>query len=136
MKSLSEILPADIQSIINETKLAKNTLKAIRNTASQIFRLAIENRAIDFNPADYVRIPKIAPEFHRDALTDDQQRWIRETPHRAQRAAMLMLYSGLRRGEATALTWADVDLNTGTISVTKSAEMINGKPHIKTTKTE
>ena len=49
---------------------------------------------------------------------------------------MLMLYSGLRRGEATALTWADVDLNTGTISVTKSAEMINGKPHIKTTKTE
>ena len=41
MKSLSEILPADIQSIINETKLAKNTLKAIRNTASQIFRLSL-----------------------------------------------------------------------------------------------
>ena len=136
MKSLSEILPADIQSIINDTKLAKNTLKAIRNTASQIFRLAIENRAIDFNPADYVRIPKIAPESHRDALTDEQQRWIRETPHRAQRAAMLMLYSGIRRGEATALTWGDVDLNAGTISVTKSVEMIKGKPHVKTTKTE
>ena len=30
---------------------------------------------------------------------------------------MLMLYSGLRRGEATALTWADVDLQDSTITV-------------------
>lgn len=135
-KSMCEILPADIQAIINGTHLAKNTLRGIRSTASQIFRLAIENRAVDFNPAEYVRIPKTARETHRDSLTDEQQRWIRETPHRAQRAAMIMLYSGLRRGEATALTWADVDLNAGTISVTKSVEMIHGKPVIKTTKTE
>lgn len=30
---------------------------------------------------------------------------------------MLMLYSGLRRSEATALTWADVDLQDATITV-------------------
>ena len=35
-----------------------------------------------------------APE-PRDPLTEAQQRWIRETPHAAQRAAMLLLYGAL-----------------------------------------
>ncbi len=32
---------------------------------------------------------------------------------------MLLLYSGLRRSEATALTWADIDLDDATITVSK-----------------
>ena len=141
---ITQIRTADIQEIINRLAaphdgrpgLAKNTLRAIRSTASQIFRMAIENRIIDFNPAEYVRIPKTASESHRDSLTDEQQAWIRETPHRAQRAAMLMMYSGLRRGEATALTWADIDLQACTITVNKAVEMVKGKPQVKTPKTE
>lgn len=35
-----------------------------------------------------------------------------------------MMYSGLRRGEATALTWADVDLEARTISVNKSWDFV------------
>lgn len=33
---------------------------------------------------------------------------------------MLLMLSGLRRGEATALTWRDIDFDNSTISVTKS----------------
>ena len=36
-------------------------------------------------------------------LTEEEQRWIREMPHRAQAAAMIMLYAGLRRGELVPL---------------------------------
>lgn len=43
-----------------------------------------------------------------------------EFKHRAQPSAMLMMYSGLRRGEATALTWNDIDLDKGIIKVTRS----------------
>ena len=129
----------DIQNIIIELSkdkpdkkgLAKNTLKYIKGTAKQILQLAVESRAIDFNPAQDVKIPANAPEKHREALTEEQQQWIVDTPHKMQRAAMIMMYSGLRRGELTPLTWSDIDLVKNTISVNKSVEMINGRPRLK-----
>lgn len=129
----------DIQNIIMELAkdkpdkkgLSKNTLKHIKGTAKQILQLAVESRAIDFNPAQDVKIPANAPEKHREALTEEQQQWIVDTPHKMKRAAMIMMYSGLRRGELTPLTWSDVDLVKNTISVNKSVEMINGKPRLK-----
>ena len=129
----------DIQEIIIELAkdrpgkkgLAKNTLRQIKGTVKQIMQLAVESRAIDFNPAKDVRIPANAPEKHREALTEEQQQWIIDTPHKMQRAAMVMMYSGLRRGELTALTCPDVDLIKNTITVNKSVEMINGKPRLK-----
>lgn len=69
------------------------------------------------NPIPKTTCPAGTPPEVREPITEEQQRWIRETPHKAQRAAMLMLYSGLRRSEATALTWADVDLQDATITV-------------------
>ncbi len=50
---------------------------------------------------------------------------------------MIMMLSGLRRGELIPLTWADIDLEQRTIRVNKAIEMIGGHPKIKTTtKTE
>lgn len=100
----------------------KKTLGQIRSTAKQIFQMAVDARVIDYNPAQATHIPYNAPEHHRDALTEEQQQWVIDTPHRAQRAAMLMMYAGLRRGEATALTWADIDLTNNTITINKSVE--------------
>lgn len=136
---ISKVRGGDIQAIIlglaegspGHKPLARGTLEKIRGTAKQIFQLAIEARVMDYNPADAVRIPKGSPETHRGALTEEQQQWVIETPHRAQRAAMVMMYAGLRRGELTALTWADVDLHDHTITVNKSVEMIHGKPVVK-----
>ena len=71
-----------------------------------------------------------APE-HRRALTNEEQKWVRETPHRAQTAAMIMMYAGLRRGELLALTWSDINLEKQTISVNKAVEFIGGKPYVK-----
>ncbi len=51
--------------------------------------------------------------------------WIEETEHRAKPAAMLMMYSGLRRGEATALLWSDIDFVNATITVNKSYDFKN-----------
>ena len=137
---IGRIRPADIQTIIQDLAncnpktgrpTAKKTLQDIRSVASQIFSAAIENRVMDYNPAQYVRIPVKAPQEKRRALTPEEQQWIIDTPHRAQRAAMIMMYAGLRRGELIPLQWNDVDLAQGTISVTKSVEIIGGHPKIK-----
>lgn len=142
---ISKVRTGDIQDIVNGLAecnphtgrpTAKKTLIALKGTAEQIFGLAIESRVMEYNPATAVRIPKNAPQESRRALTDKEQQWIIETPHRAQRPAMIMMYSGVRRGELTVLSWNDIDLKNKTIRVNKAAEMIGGKPHIKTPKTQ
>lgn len=135
---IADIRTADIQAVVNAlAKLnpntgrpsSKRTLQGIKMTARQIFQLVIDNRVIDHNPALAVKIPTqgISPVRHRRALTDAERRWIEETPHRAQRAAMIMLYAGLRRSEVVALMWSDVDLAAHTISVTKAAEVVKSR---------
>ena len=139
---ISRIKAVDVQELIfdysakvqERTKklYSRYTLTEIKNVAAQIFQLAIDNRVIEFNPAKSVKIPKYSPTTEkRRALTQEEQRWILDTPHRAQTAAMIMMYAGLRRGELLALTWADIDLQEKTIAVNKSVEIINGKSYVK-----
>lgn len=121
---INKIHAMDIQAIIyDNTQLADDTLRQIRNILRQTFQLAVVNRVIDYNPVDGVHMPKRKEkEKSRRALTPEEISWIENTPHRAQTAAMIMLYAGLRRGELIPLLWTDIDLKAGTISVTKSVE--------------
>lgn len=139
-RQIKKLRTSDFQSIITEyvtenpfthRPSAKRTLKFIRSTAEQIMRMAIVNRVIDYNPVNAVEIPQDATEEHRRALTDKEQQWILDTPHRAQRAAMIMMYSGLRRGELLALTWNDIDLKNKTIRVNKAVAVKGGKLAVK-----
>lgn len=116
---------------------SKRTLTCVQQCARQIFNFAIESRAIDYNPAQFVKIPKDAHKEIREPLTDEQQCWINEFHHRAKRAAMLMLHAGLRRGEVVALTWADIDIKNALISVNKAVEYrSSNQAKLKSTKTE
>jgi len=128
---ITKIKPIDLQEIINtlavrnpntEQPTSKRQLQMVKSTMSQVFELAIENRVLEFNPAASLKIPKSAPVEKRRALTDNEQKWITLTEHRAKTAAMLMMYAGLRRGELIPLTWNDIDLEAKTISVSKSVE--------------
>lgn len=124
-----KVRTADVQRVLNNLAdggLAHKTLTGIAGTLSAAFRLAIPE-IVQYNPCDRVVVPAGKPSERRGWLDDVRQGWVRETPHRAQRAAMLMMYSGLRRGEATALTWADVDLDKRTVSVTKSWDFASGR---------
>lgn len=135
--SISKIRTTDIQDIILDMAAngyAYKTLKDVRGTASQIFKLAIDNRVMDYNPAPAVKLPAEAPKTTRRALTEEEQSWINEpSDHRAHRAAMIMMYAGLRRGELIPLLWTDIDLKAKTISVNKTVEIIDGKSIVKNT---
>ena len=122
---ISRIRTMDIQEIILDSSgYSRSVLKEILSTARQILQLAVDNRVMDYNPASSVKLPNAAAakKTERRALTAEEQSWITDTPHRAQTAAMLMMYAGLRRGEVVPLLWTDIDLEACTIRVDKSME--------------
>lgn len=137
---IAKIKLIDLQNLLYELstkKLSRKTLLEIKNLIFQIFKLAVDNRIIEYNPASSLKLPAAKESNKRTAISEEQRMWIEETPHRAQTAAMIMLYSGLRRGELIPLMWSDIDFNKNTINVNKSVEMINGKSEVKnTTKTK
>lgn len=134
-RPVSTLRPIDLQEILirlSKSNYSRRVLKAVRDIACGIMQLAADNRVIEYNFFLSISVPTAKkPVQKRRALTDEEQRWITDTPHRAQTAAMIMMYAGLRRGELIPLLWSDIDLDGKTISVTKSTESVGGIPHVK-----
>lgn len=128
-EKINEIQSFELQQILNSIAKqnpttgkpsAKNTMRSYLQIINAIFENAIDNRIIDFNPARNLKIPNDASQKQRRSLTQEERQRVIEFQHRAQPAAMLMMFSGLRRGEATALRWSDVDLENHRIIVSRS----------------
>lgn len=139
--SIKNIKLIDVQTIIYdmfENGYSKDTITKVKGVANQIMQLALDNRVIDFNPIQSVKIPKGAPQETRRSLTDEEQKWINApSDNRGHRAAMIMMYAGLRRGELIPLLWSDIDLEARTIDINKSVEIIHSQNIVKdSTKTE
>lgn len=134
-RPITSLCPIDLQEILirlSGNGYSRRVLKAVRDIACGVMQLAADNRVIEYNFFLSVPVPAAKkPVQQRRALTEEEQRWITDTPHRAQTAAMIMMYAGLRRGELIPLLWSDIDLDERTISVTKSTESIDGIPRVK-----
>jgi len=143
-KDIKRIRTADLQKTINEWSAlncntgrpsSKSSLQEMKLSVIQIFQMAIDNRFLDYNPAQAIKLPKKEETPRRRALTTEEQQWILDTPHRAQSIAMTMLFSGLRRGEAIPLLWSDFSRENKSITVNKSASISGGgfnvTPHTK-----
>lgn len=127
---INQIRPFELQTILfsiaaknpNTGKpMAKKTIKEYIQVINSIFKFAHKNRVLEYNPADDLKIPQTAANpVKRRALTSEERKRVMEFEHRAKPSAMLMMMSGLRRGEATALQWNDIDFVNNKISVTKS----------------
>ena len=134
---IAQIKPTHLQKILidlatrENRPLARKTLADIKNNAKAIFQIAVNNRIIDFNPADATEIPKGTGKKKRESITDAQIEWIKETQHNAQLSAMIMLYSGVRRGELLALTWSDINFDNKTIRINKAVEYRGNIPFVK-----
>ena len=129
---ISQIKPFELQTILfsiaarnpyTGAPMAKKTVRGYVQIIRAIFDFAVDNRILLYNPASKLKIPQTATEpVQRRALTAEERKRVMEFEHRAKPSAMLMMLSGLRRGEATALQWNDIDFKNNRISVTKSYE--------------
>ena len=132
---IGQVRADDIERVLiglSDKGLSQRTINLYRSTIRQIMRRAV-GRVIATNPANQVELAAVGRrEEQRRALTAEEQQWIWDTPHRAQPVAVIMMLSGLRRGELAALTWNDVDLEARTITVNKVIEYdSNGVPSLR-----
>ena len=135
---VKDIQPKDILALFKKMTAADYAGKTIANQRivfNQIFDYAILHNEIQFNPCSSVKVPKNAKKTVRHAATDDDEKRILTSNHEWL-FPLVALLTGLRKGEILALQWRDIDFDAGTISVTKSIEHINNKPHVKPPKTE
>jgi len=138
---LKRIKLADFQCVINELAennpntnkpMSKASLENIVKVAAAVCRYARSND-IAGSPDFFkeISITRNAPVNKRRALTEQEQEYIIQFEHRAQPAAMIMMFSGLRRGELLPLQWSDIDLKNGFISVNKSVVFNGNQPTVK-----
>lgn len=128
--------------------LSANTVKGIIAVLSSSLKRAY---ALSFVKSEHTRAiirPK-GEERAIDALNRDEQRKLECELNTGKRewyfGIILTLYTGMRIGELLALTWSDVNVEEGTISITKSChdrwgkdgyEKIIETPKTKTSKRE
>lgn len=139
-----EIQQVSAMEIVNHLTAAKSkgysatVVNTIRSIYRMIFDYAVAHDLAQFNPVTSVRLPKGLKRGKRIAPSDAQIRKIFSSIDAPFGLfPVFLLCTGLRKSEALALTWDDVDLEARQISVTKSIDYtVGANPVIKPPKTE
>lgn len=114
---LRSITAIDVQSFFNTASgMSYSYICDMRDAVRGMFRGAIADRLIDFDPTVKAKLPEGKKGTHR-AITDAERELIHRVNHPLRPAVMVMLYAGLRRGEVLALR-ADRDLDFENMTIT------------------
>ena len=138
-QSISDISAAPVNAFLlylSNRGYAKRTVQMHRDIINMIMNHAIVAGIILSNPCAAVSMPRNLRVTPRALPDDDAIEAVkRRTDVPFSLFASVCLYSGLRRGEALALRYEDIDRQNKIIHVTKSVEFVGNNPHIKSTKT-
>jgi integrase len=110
--------------------LSPRTVRYIHTIIHGVLGQAVKDGLLLRNPADAATPPSAreakAPEMHPWNATQLAAflGWAREHAPTGYPLWHLLAYTGMRRGEALSLRWRDVDLDTGTVSVRRSAGIV------------
>lgn len=135
--SITDITRMHIQSIIDANEDHPRTCQQIKGVLNQIFKLAIVDRLIYFNPVDGIVLPKYKANKKR-ALTKYENilSEITDFTDRERAYIYLIKYLGLRREEALALCISDFDMQNKMVTISKAITWDHNHPFIKQTKSE
>lgn len=138
-KRLRSLTAADVEKAFRETEYARESYIKLRSILGKALDYAMRRKLVTTNIARHVELPAEAPRTEPGrALTIEQAKQLlaHAETRRLYPIWLLMLTLGLRPGEATGLTWHDIDLDTGVIHIRRSLKLEGGKlnvdEHLKT----
>lgn len=133
---IKSIKPKEIKSFLVQFARGGRARKTVTTQLliiNLICSYAVEGSGdLDFNPCASVSIPKGLPRKRRDAASPEDEKRVQESAD-IWLLPYLILYTGLRKGEALALTKDDIDGDV--IHVRKSVYHENNKAYLKAPKT-
>ncbi len=108
----------------NEELLAPATILHHYRVLSTVMTAAMQDGFIPDNPMRRVKAPRVGKQ-KRTFLDDEEAKrliyLVREkAPHPFDMIVIMLLQTGMRRGECCGLTWSDIDFEHNTISINKS----------------
>lgn len=139
---IDSITMLECQKAVNKWfKEAPRTYKRYIRYANQIFKYAMHLELIDSSPMDKVIRPKQPPKKkYYEFYTKDELNQYLKTAHKygieAYTLFFVLAYTGLRRGEALALEWRDIDFLKKTLTVRRTlSKGLKNRNVIQTPKT-
>lgn len=118
---LQELRPEHIQKLYNkevENGKSPQTIHRIHAVLHSALRQALKNRIIIYNPAEAVTLPKSNKKEVKALSREEQERFLNVlNEDRLGTAFLMLLGTGMRRGELLALTWQDIDLKNNTVTI-------------------
>ena len=123
-RPVQSIREYDLQQALNGVAgMSFSTANKYKQAIRRVFQKAHRNRVIPSDPSVDLQLPQFTRGTHK-ALTAGEIRLVSKNWRKAGAAGlwtMLMLYTGLRRGEMMALDWSAVDLAARTLTVRQTA---------------
>lgn len=141
-KQVAKLKKSDVMLFYTEMSknYAQSTVRTVHCILYSMFELAIDDDLIRKNPAKGC-IKAYSGQTKREALTPQEtERFLRYyedcgSGRSYMGVIKMMLWTGVRVGEATALTWQDIDFRAKTISINKQLVMCDGV-HVSPPKSE
>jgi integrase len=123
-----------------KTPLAPATVRRIHATLHRALRDAVRWNLINRNPADAADPPR-APgcagaRVNVWSIADLKRFLASEKESRLYPLWLLLITTGMRRGEAMGLRWQDIDLDASTIAIRQTRVLLGYQPLLSTPKTQ
>lgn len=139
---MDRITKVDVQRFIGKktrTSLSARTVRLIHHVLRCSLNVAVDSKLIPFNPAKGIVLPQIEAHTVSTISPANVGKLYSADLFESEPlfpCVLLMVSSGLRRGEALALRWSDVDLENRMIVVRRELVKTKGGAHYQTTKSK
>lgn len=144
---IAKIDAAICQKHVNHWAKKLQRFRMVKNYAALVMKYAIKHGLIDKNPFDLVEMPIIKSKINLDDNEEEFENFYSrekliqflhylEQDYNLKQFALfhLLAFSGMRKGEAFALQWKDIDFETHEIRITKAVKRGELGLNIGTTK--